>query len=458
MTDPTQPVLVFSMPGLTKDDKAMLDTNYAEIHSAVPADLIKAFVAANLKLSPNAVVYILAGGSQWLLNDDKNYYLMRADGEKLDVYSVTSAVYSVLLTKSKTATGVASIVIITNACQAIRNTSLALPKDMTKPDWFDPLVAHLDAAKQLADEWIDTLAPDLTCALPQKVIHYDTQYNAITNSIIKIADANPQAQGSDDPNVKNVFALITALKGQVVKIHDDIGKDDEKLLEWGKRMQTAHDNLSGGVASIQAAEAALAADIGKMDTDMARLRSEIDGLNKAICAAACAVAIGIFVAIVGVVLAFETFGAGLVVAGIGAAAVIGGAVTWGIMQSKVNNDYDQISKDQHEKDVDKQQIIALRGLEVATSQTVDAIATATSALSNVRALWKLFEGELDGVLGQLNQAQTGLALIVNEAFVNGAQAEWALAGELAKQLLAPVPQGTPVVANLPMDVKVPKAA
>jgi hypothetical protein len=330
---------------------------------------------------------------------------------------------------------------------------MALPDGMKKPDWFDPLVAHLDAAKALASEWINTLAPDLTSLLPRKVVTYDAEYNAITNQIIRIADANPLAKGADDPNVKNVFALISALKTQVGSIHDDIAGEDAKLLDWGKRMQTAHDNLAGGVASIQAAEADLAADIGKMNADISRLQALIDGENKAIAAAASAVAVGIFVAIVGAALAVVTLGAGLVVAGIGVAAIIGGAVTWGIMQARINSQYDQIAADQKQRGVDQQQLIALKGLEMATTSTVSSIAMATSSLSNVRAMWKLFEGELQGVLDQLNLAQTDLALIVNEAFVQGAQEEWKLAAQLATQLLAPVAKT--VTGTLPMDINVP---
>ncbi|CBS91127.1 alpha-pore-forming cytotoxin MakA [Azospirillum lipoferum] len=457
MADQPEPVLVFSMPGLTQEDIAKLDTNYAEIHNAVPDDLIKAFVNANRTLAANCTVVILDGGKQWLINSGTNYYLTRVDGTNLDVYSVTSSVYSVLLTKSKMATGVTSIVLITNACHAILNTQLTLPDGMTKPTWFDNLVTKLDAAKALATEWINTLAPELTASLPNKVINYDTQYNAITNQIIRIADAHPMARGADDPNVKLVFELISALKTEVGKIHDDVAAEDKKLLDWGTRMQKAHDDLSQGVTSIQAAEADLAADISKMDGDINRLKAEIDGLNKKIAAAAIGVGLGIFAAIVGVALCFVPGGqvVGGVVIAIGAAAIVGGGIAWGVMQSKVNGDYDQIAKDQKQQNVDNQQLIALRGLEVATSQSISSIAMATAALSNVRALWKLFAGELEGVINQLNQADKGLALIVNEAFVQGAQDEWKLCAELATQMLNPVAQK--VDTTLPMNVDVPPA-
>lgn len=458
MTNEPKPVLEFSMPDLTQDDIDKLNTNFENISNAIPTDLMEAFNTAKLTLTPNVVVSILSGSTQWLLNDGDHYYEMRVDGTSLDVYSITSAVYSVLLTKAKTATGVTSIVIITSACHSILNTSMTLPKGMDKPKWFDPLVEHLDAAKTLATEWVNDLAPDLTALLPQKVITYDTQYNAITKQIVKIADANPMAKGADDPHVKNVFALIDALKSEVGDIHEDIVAEDSKLVDWGDRMQKAHDDLADGVSSIQSAEADLAADIGKINADISRLHALIEGENKAIAAAAIAVGVGIFVAAIGVALMFVPGAqvAGGIVAGIGAAAVIGGGVTWGIMQAKINKQYDSIAADQKQKSVDNQQLISLKGLELATNQAVSSIARATNALSDVRAMWKLFGGELQGVLDQLNMADVGLALIVNEAFVNGAAEEWGFAAQLAQQLLAP-----PVSAGavtLPMDVQVPKAA
>jgi hypothetical protein len=73
---------------------------------------------------------------------------------------------------------------------------------------------------------------------------------------------------------------------------------------------------------------------------------------------------------------------------------------------------------------------------MASDQAVNSVALATQALSSVKTMWKLFEGELQGVLDKLNMAKDSLALIVNEAFVNGAAQEWELAEQLAQQLVA----------------------
>jgi hypothetical protein len=200
-------------------------------------------------------------------------------------------------------------------------------------------------------------------------------------------------------------------------------------------MQTAYNNLSGGVADIQAAEADLTADIGKMKSAISGLQSKIEGENKAIAAAGIAIGVGIFAMIAGIALAPVTGGASLVVAGIGAAAVIGGAITWGIMQHKIDGQYDQIATDQKRMASDKAQIVALSGLEMGLTQAANAATIATQALSSVRALWLLLASDLEGVISQLDLANEDLALIVNKAFVNGAAREWAAAELLAQTLV-----------------------
>ena len=69
--------------------------------------------------------------------------------------------------------------------------------------------------------------------------------------------------------------------------------------------------------------------------------------------------------VVGIALAPETGGASLLVAGTGGLLIVGGAVTWGVMQSKINAQFDEIAKDQKELDDDKRQLVALQGLASA---------------------------------------------------------------------------------------------
>ena len=155
----------------------------------------------------------------------------------------------------------------------------------------------------------------------------------------------------------------------------------------------------------------------------ARLRSAgARAGNKAIAASAAAIAIGIFALVVGIALAPETAG------------IIGGSVTWGIMQSRINARFDEIAKDQQELADDQRQIVALQGLQLASSSAVSSIELATQSLSKLQTQWGVFHGELLNVITQLESAEHAVSTLVQGVFTSAAQTEWASAITTANNL------------------------
>lgn len=336
-------------------------------------------------------------------------------------------------TNNKTATGFASLQIVTTSCHGVLNTQFIAPSP--KPSWFDDLSGKLDAAKVLSNQWIDNIAPQMTASIPGHVIDYGTTYAALTDQIVALAKANPNAKGKDNPIVQQVLELVQALHDSVDTIITDVVATQAQLKTWGDNMQIAHDNLFTGAANIQSLQTTLQADVDKMNNAIKGLREMIDGENKAIAAGAAAIGIGLLALIAGIALAPETGGASLIIAGIGGAAVIGGAVDWGVMQAKINSQFDDIAKDQAELADDQRQLVALQGLSLAAGSAITSIATATSALSDVKVMWSLFQSELQGTMDKLNQTSDTLSMIVNEAYVLAAQNEWNLAMQFAQQLV-----------------------
>src|SRR5690348_12627829 len=335
-------------------------------------------------------------------------------------------------TNSNTASGFASLQIVTAACHGVLNTQFIAPSP--KPSWFDDLNAKLDAAKVLANQWIDDIAPKLTASVPSHVIDYGTTYTALTDQIIDLLNKNPNAKGKDDPVVQQVFALISALHDEVETIITDVIGTQEQLKTWGDAMQKSHDDLFAGAANIQSLQIDLQADIGKMNSAIQGLQAQIDAENKAIVAGAMAIGVGLFALVVGIALAPVTGGASLIVSGIGGAAIIGGAVTWGVMQAKINSQFAEIAEDQKRIADDKRQLIALQGLSLAANSAISSIATATSALSDVKVMWTMFQNDLQGTMNKLEKTDENLSAIVNKAYVIAAQKEWNLAVQFAQQL------------------------
>lgn len=333
---------------------------------------------------------------------------------------------------STVATGFTSLRIVTTSCHGVLNTTFTSPE--TKPDWFDDLDAKLDAAKVLANQWIDDLAPDMTASIPAHVIDYGTTYSALTDQIVELLDQDPTATGKDNTTIQEAFALISALQKSVTDIITEVEDTESKLTEWGDNMQTAHDDLFNGAANIQSAEDDLQNDIDAMNNAIDGLRSQIDAENKAIAAGASAIGIGVLALVAGIALAPETGGASLIVAGIGGAAIVGGSVTWGVMQDKINGQFDEINNDQKQIDSDQLQLTALQGLSLAASSAISSIALATQSLSDVKTMWTLFQDELQGTLDKLGEADEELMAIVDKAYILAAQKEWEMATEFAQTL------------------------
>ena len=334
--------------------------------------------------------------------------------------------------QQKTKTAFVMLTLITQACHGIQNTGFVAPNP--KPEWFDDLKAKLDVAKTNAADWINNLSPDITGGVPVKVINYGTTFDAISSQIMEIVNAHPDASGKDNEYVKEIHSLVSALEAQVQDIITKTGKTSDQLKAWGKKMQKSHDALSSGAADIQNAEVDLQADINKMNVAINALNGKIRDENIAIACAAGSIGVGLFLLVGGIALAPETGGYSLIVAGTGGVLILGGIGTWVAMQIMIDNQFDEIAKDQKEKAADKRQLVALKGLASASNQVITYINECTTALSDFRTCWSVFQGELSGVLNKLERAEGSLEVLVSGALASGAQKEWKAATAFAEEI------------------------
>jgi hypothetical protein len=337
--------------------------------------------------------------------------------------------------------------LITQSCEGVRNTVFIPPP--VKPSWFEELNTKLDKAKGNATTWINELAPSVTAGVPKQVIDYQTTYEGLTNTIMTIVKEYPEAKGAEDPHVRLVHELVAELQNSVKQQIKGTELTEKKLVVWGNAMQTSHDELSQGSASIQEAEVSLKTEIEKMELAIEDLRSEIHAENIAIAASAGGIGLGLLLLVAGIALAPETGGASLLVAGTGGLLIVGGAVTWGIMQHKIDEQFKEVAEDQNKLAADQRQMVALKGLSTASTQAVQYTSDATKALSEFRTTWQLFAGELEGVSEKLQHAEESLSTVVEGAFTEAAAKEWQDAAKLAQEIAtAPVSMPTKV---LPMQ-------
>lgn len=104
------------------------------------------------------------------------------------------------------------------------------------------------------------------------------------------------------------------------------------------------------------------------------------------------------------------------------------------MQHKINEQFDEISKDTARLKDDERQVLALQGLQMASNSAVSSLSTAGSALDRLKTQWQVFDGELKGVLKKLDSAEEALSTIAQGVFTEAAQTEWSQAMTTANAL------------------------
>ncbi len=323
---------------------------------------------------------------------------------------------------------------ITAASQAILNTRFEQPE--VKPDWFDELNGSLVQAQVTASDWLLNMAPKITAEIPRQVVNYASTYMVVTDEIRKIAEAHPEAKGPDDPYVMQVTELVAELKKNVGRMLEDVRQMENKLLSWHAKFQSDHDDLKSRRTKIQNAEIELKTEIDKMNNAIESLRTQIAAYNKTVAMGAGLVGLGLFTLVLGIALLPVTAGGGAVVIGTGVLGIGGGAALWGVMRKKIDNCFHEIAEDQKKLAQDQRLLVQLSNLDASTDQVVSEMEKALAAVSDLRAMWSLFEGELDDVIGKLKTSDDDdLSMNLKKTRVFEAREEWMKAVEIAHGLL-----------------------
>ena len=346
-------------------------------------------------------------------------------------------------TSDTTLKSYSALTLVSVSCHAVLNTSLIKPepkldeegKDMFA--WFDDVKSKLDDAKVVANDWLNNIVTPIQSDIPVSIINFNNQFQATTEYVLEICQKNPHMKKGDEA-FEEVNALLQALIDTIDKdIILPMDNSREALVTWGNTLQQAHDGLSGEVSVIQDAEIELGTEIDMLNTDIETLNNLISSESTLVSVGGGLVGGGIFVALVGVVLVASGVGAvaGGLVIGAGAAMVIGGAVTWGVMQGKIEKQYKEIAEHKKEINEDKQLLASLKGLGSGTTSAVANMQTALSALDEVKTMWLGFRDIVAGTVNDLDRAEQSATAVVKAMFTDAAIKQWEDAKDIAMKLL-----------------------
>ena len=336
-----------------------------------------------------------------------------------------------------------ALTLVSASCHAVLNTSLIKPEPKVDEEgndmfaWFDDVKSRLDDAKVVANNWLNNIVTPIQSDIPVSIINFNNQFQATTEYVLKICQENPHMKKGDTA-FEEVNTLLQALIDTIDKdIILPMDHSREALAAWGNTLQQAHDNLSGKVKVVQDAEIELSTEIDMLNTDIETLNHLISSENTLVSVGGGLVGGGIFVALVGVTLCATGVGAvaGGLVIGVGAAMIIGGAVTWGVMQGRIEKQYKEIAAHKKEINEDKVLLASLKGLESGTAFAVANMQTALSALDEVKTMWLGFRDIVAGTVHNLDRAEQSATAIVKAMFTDAAIKQWDDAKDIAMKLL-----------------------
>lgn len=333
----------------------------------------------------------------------------------------------------------ASVRQITEGCTAIRNTRFVPPT--SKPAWFDSLNGKLEVLKGFANTWLDDYAIAVTSTIPTSIITFVPTFDASAKVLRDIIARNPDELSSSDAVLAR--EVIARMVTNVQNISDKVGyyaKVDEhqvasgKLINWQKNMRAARDALDKGSDSIQNARTDLQKDIAKYKEKITTLKAEIEQYNKMVALGAGLVGGGLFVGVVGLGFCFAFPWVGGVLIAVGASMVIGGGVTWGVMQKKINKANQEIVDYTAKIAEGNKTILALDSLSTAAHTCLTSADSAIQNLTDFAATWATFGSSLRATMAALEQGGKEAYGALLAMDLDEAQENWDDAKDYAKKL------------------------
>jgi len=335
--------------------------------------------------------------------------------------------------------GFLALQVVTANCHGVLNTVLTSPTQ-PPPSWFAGLYANLQTAQTDAGNWVQNLAPQMTSNIPNVIMNTSSLFQAGAQQIASLLSQAGQPGSSEQDLLNQAIQVVQALQQQVQANKATIDGMSTQLTEFSSQLQTDHDALESGTTSIQSALSADQTDIANMNANITNLQASIRYANQQLMASEISTSVGIFILVTGLALTVGTLGtgsmAGALVMGAGVATLAGGAAGWGVWESQIKNDYDQIAADQSEINADNQQIVALSALAASVDNAVTCISDASQSVSEVMTLWDTFDDLCADVLNDLGNEQADITKIGwDKLWLASAQNNWIDLQNFAQQLL-----------------------
>jgi hypothetical protein len=317
---------------------------------------------------------------------------------------------------------------LTAACKGIMITELA----HSSSAWHNSLQSELTKAQLIARAWVNEISTVWQGKVLDCIAHCKNRFSQDKGLIAQLFD---QAQ-TDPAKRGQLLAMLAALDREIQLVAGATYEYGAIFSAWGQKLQIVHDRMKTMIGDIQAKESSVAAEIAATNALIAELKQQVTRERQAIAEAKSKESAGIVETIFGVLLAFVSLGASLVLAGIGVASIVEAEEKVAALEATISSYQSKIVAQSKNLSRDQAQIAALQGLIAPIGIALEDLEIAAQLVDNSKVGWHAFSQEMQDTLGKIEKAETAEVLIVQKAWFHAACLE--LDSILAGTVQAPV--------------------
>ena len=351
-------------------------------------------------------------------------------------------------------TSSSSVVAANSLIQLYINTVCGTPDiDLSSVNFADAdkhiivdLPKHQQLARANAFSFIDgpNSVNSLMVGTLSDIIGFSNQFESRYQRLIALAN------DFNTGNNKQIFEEgLQGLINSITQKEANCGVVITKLGDFLKLIQTDSQNLTADENIIKATLDGENGAITQLQNRISSINEAMSKDNAMIAGGAVMTVVGVLMITVGVLGEFETGGASTALV-LGGLAVMGGGIAMDVVAGMdLSKKMDEYKDATTELTKDQQISSCLIQASQTVQSLVDSINNAMGAITNLQSGWSSLKGDLDQVIGALNDAESdeGTSWVIDD--LNAAKADWEDAKTLAVQLQA---NGTLQVKHTnPMD-------
>lgn len=322
--------------------------------------------------------------------------------------------------KDETNQSMNAMLLLNSSCQGLIEASI---QKVDSP-WYAILSGELKAAEELVIHWRNNGFLYFKSNILNTMTSTGQQFldNQTTiDTIYKTLSVN-YSQTLKDELVQQLTDLASPISG----IIQQMDAYTVQLTNFGSNMQIIHNNMQKSINDIQAQESKIQNEINEINTKIDNLKKQIQADREAIAKVKQERENGIIETIFGVIFAPFTFGASLILAGIGVATIAEAEDKINDMESSIAGYQQSIASDQVNLSEDQKEVATLNSVLLGTALAIDDMNFITEALQVLKISWATLSSELSDIISKTQKAENSNDVIVGKAWFDSACLEWAI--------------------------------